>query len=53
MKDPVQNAQQLQDAEGRRPFEEPKLTYVPPRLQEEGKLAEITKQQGFFGTFSP
>lgn len=36
----------------RKPFEEPKLTYVPPKLETHGKVEDVTLQ-GFFGTFSP
>lgn len=41
--------------EDRKPFEEPKLTYVTPVLKEHGKVEDVTKQSegGFFGTFSP
>jgi hypothetical protein len=44
----------LLDAEGtgKRPFVEPKLTFVTPKLVKHGGLAEITGQ-GFFGPFSP
>lgn len=29
-----------------------KLEYVPPKLEEQGKVEEVTLQ-GFFGSFSP
>jgi hypothetical protein len=38
-------------AEEKRPFEEPKLTYVTPKLIEHGKVTDIT--QAFFGEFYP
>ena len=33
----------------KKPFVEPKLTWVEPELRDQGKLVEVT--QGFFGTF--
>jgi len=38
--------------EGKKPFAEPKLTYVTPTLREQGKVTELTAN-GFFGSFSP
>jgi len=35
----------------REPWQEPKLTFVEPKLTEHGKLTEVTGQ--FFGAFSP
>lgn len=35
----------------KKPFEEPKLTYVKPKLNKQGKVAQVT--QSFFGSFSP
>jgi hypothetical protein len=35
----------------KKPWEEPKLTFVEPELTKHGKLDKIT--HGFFGTFSP
>ena len=32
-------------------FEEPKLTYVKPKLNKQGKVEQVT--QSFFGSFSP
>lgn len=32
-------------------FEEPKLTYVKPKLNKQGKVSQVT--QSFFGSFSP
>ena len=37
--------------EGKKPFEEPKLSYVKPKLSEQGKVSQVT--QSFFGSFSP
>ena len=34
------------------PFEQPRLTYVEPKLVEIGSVADLTKQ-GFFGAFYP
>lgn len=36
----------------KKPFDEPKLTFVEPRLTKHGDATRIT-QQGFFGTFVP
>jgi hypothetical protein len=40
---------------GRKPWEEPKLAFVEPKLTRHGKLEKITrgKHNGFFGQFSP
>ena len=38
--------------EDRKPFEEPRLTYLTPKLTERGSVQEVTLQ-GFFGSFSP
>jgi hypothetical protein len=35
----------------RRQWEEPKLTFITPKLTRHGKLEEVTGQ--FFGAFSP
>ncbi len=35
-----------------KPFEEPKLTYLTPKLSERGNVQDVTLQ-GFFGSFSP
>jgi hypothetical protein len=36
----------------KKPWQEPKLAYVEPKLTKQGKLEEVTGQ-GFFGGFSP
>ena len=41
------------ETQDRKRFEEPKLTYVQPKLEERGKVEEVTQQGGFFGSFSP
>lgn len=51
MKEKVQRAD-VNEAAEKKPFEEPELTYVPPKLEENGRVEEVTLQ-GFFGTFSP
>ena len=33
-------------------FEEPKLSYLTPKLSERGNVQDVTLQ-GFFGSFSP
>ena len=38
------------ESEEKRPFTEPKLTFMTPKLVKHGDLVEVT---GFFGTFSP
>ena len=38
------------ETQGKRPFTEPKLTFVAPKLVKRGTVEELT---GFFGTFSP
>jgi hypothetical protein len=37
--------------EGKKKWQEPKLTFVKPKLTKHGKLEEVTGQ--FFGAFSP
>ena len=37
-------------AENRKPWQEPKLDFVEPKLTKHGELAEITGQ--FFGSFT-
>jgi hypothetical protein len=37
--------------EGKKKWQEPKLTFIKPKLIKHGKLAEVTGQ--FFGAFSP
>ena len=37
--------------ENKKPFEKPKLSYVKPKLNKQGKVAQVT--QSFFGSFSP
>ena len=40
----------------RKPWEEPKLAFVEPKLTKHGDLEEVTgkrKRNGFFGEFSP
>ncbi len=38
----------------RKPWEEPKLAFIEPKLTKHGDLEKITgKQNGFFGQFSP
>ena len=39
------------EVEGKEPFEEPKLTFVKPKLVRHGSVNEVTA--GFFGTFYP
>jgi hypothetical protein len=39
--------------QARVPFEEPRLTFIEPRLTKHGDATRITQQNGFFGTFVP
>jgi hypothetical protein len=39
-------------AETRRPWQEPKLEFVEPKLVKQGEMKQITAQ-GFVGTFIP
>lgn len=36
----------------KKPFQEPKLEFIEPKLVKHGDATELTKQ-GFFGTFTP
>jgi len=38
-------------ASGKAPWQEPKLTFIEPKLTKHGKLEEVTA--GFFGGFTP
>jgi hypothetical protein len=40
------------DAQLKKPFLEPKLAFIEPKLTKHGDATKIT-QQGFFGTFTP
>jgi hypothetical protein len=53
---PVNSGQEAQDAPAEAgasalPWEEPKLTFIEPRLTKHGQLGEVTA--GFFGGFTP
>jgi len=37
---------------GKKPWQEPKLAFVEPKLTQHGSLEEVTGQ-GFLGSFSP
>ncbi len=39
------------EVDGKEPFEEPKLTFVKPKLVRHGSVSEVTA--GFFGPFYP
>jgi hypothetical protein len=56
-KDKVQTAQHAQDGDtslpsGKKPWQEPKLTFVEPKLTKHGSLEKVTGQS-FFGPFTP
>jgi hypothetical protein len=42
-----------EDLKAEAPFEEPKLTFIEPKLTKHGDATQITQQNGFFGTFVP
>ena len=46
-----QEEEQSSSAEGKKKWQEPKLTFIKPKLTKHGKLEEVTGQ--FFGAFSP
>ncbi len=39
--------------ETKKPWEEPKLAFVEPKLTKHGDIKGLTGEDGFFGTFSP
>lgn len=39
--------------EEKQPFVEPKLTWVEPKLVQQGTLTAAAQSGGFFGSFSP
>jgi len=41
----------LSSSEGKKKWQEPKLSFVKPKLTKHGKLEEVTGQ--FFGAFTP
>jgi hypothetical protein len=46
-------AAHLEAVKAETPFEEPKLTFIEPKLTQHGDATKITQQNGFFGTFVP
>lgn len=58
-KDKVQTAQRASDRDtslpsGKKPWQEPKLAFVEPKLTKHGSLEKVTGQtNGFFQEFSP
>jgi len=40
------------DTQSKKPFVEPKLAFIEPKLTKHGDATKIT-HQGFFGTFTP
>jgi hypothetical protein len=44
--------EQPPSSSGKKPWHEPKLTFVEPKLTEHGSLEKVTGE-GFFGGFSP
>ena len=40
------------ESQVKKPFSEPKLAFIEPKLTKHGDATKIT-QQGFFGTFTP
>jgi hypothetical protein len=47
----VQQLEETPQGMDKQPWQEPKLTFVEPKLIKHGKLAEVTA--GFFGGFTP
>jgi len=45
-----EDSTQRVEVTAKKPWHEPKLTFVEPKLTQHGELKEVT---GFFGTFSP
>lgn len=43
----------LNASQTRKPFAEPKLTFIEPKLTKHGDATKITGTNGFFGTFTP
>ena len=41
------------DTQGKSHFDEPKLTFIEPKLTKHGDATKITGTNGFFGTFTP
>jgi hypothetical protein len=58
-KDRVQTAQHARDGDtsapsGKKPWQEPKLAFIEPKLTKHGSLEKVTGQtNGFFQEFSP
>lgn len=44
---------QVVSTRAKRPFTEPKLAFIKPKLVKAGKIGEHTAGTPFFGTFSP
>lgn len=47
----VVDVRQTHEEGGKQPWQEPKLTFIEPKLTKHGKLEAVTA--GFFGPFSP
>jgi hypothetical protein len=47
----VEHMHQVGDETGKQPWQEPKLTFVEPKLTKHDKLEEVTS--AFFGGFTP
>jgi hypothetical protein len=53
-KDKVQTAPHTSAPSGKKPWQEPKLAFVEPKLTKHGSLEKVTGQtNGFFQEFSP
>ena len=37
----------------KKPFTEPRLTFIEPKLTKHGDVTKVTAENGFFGGFSP
>ncbi|HEX3035424.1 MAG TPA: hypothetical protein VHT73_09865 [Thermodesulfobacteriota bacterium] len=40
-------------SQSKKPFTEPKLTFIEPKLTKHGDVTRVTAQNGFFGGFTP
>ena len=48
-----QEAKSLDSSQTKKPFTEPKLTFIEPKLTKYGDATKVTAGNGFFGPFSP
>ena len=51
LKNTTDTQETVTENHAKKSFEQPKLTYIKPKLNKQGKVTQIT--QSFFGSFSP